>query len=364
MTNKELVKKLLTVILSGLAVIFVFTTVFIGGMGFYLYSQLQIFSEHSGLTFTEMRALAGEAWKAPVMANNDYKNILILGIDSHESRGEVPPLTDTMMLAAMHLPSGQINTLSLPRDLWSDAYATKINALYYYGQERYPNEPERFPAETMAEMLDVPIHHTVVISMSSLAELIDLIGGVEVEIPQGFTDEQFPRPDVDVTVEHDPTKLYKTVTFVEGPATMNGERALEYIRSRHSVDEQGHDLARSERQQLIISSLIQKIMSAQVISDPALLGKLYKHYLNQYDQYLPVVELAALVKQLVPVRQQISLNPHSLTIYPDDENGAIWHPPVRAYQNQWVYAIRDQDTLEKQVQSIFVNESAIISQSE
>ena len=47
-----------------------------------------------------------------------------------------------------------------------------------------------------------------------------------------------------------------------------------------------------------------------------------------------------------------------------DESGALWHPPVRAYQNQWVYAVRDQTALEKQVQSIFTNESAIISQTE
>ncbi len=364
MTNKELAKRLLVVILSGLAVVFVFSAVFAGGMGFYLYSQLKIFSEHSGLTFTEMRALAQEAWQTPVIASNDYKNILILGIDSHENRGGAPPLTDTIMLASVHLPSGRINTLSLPRDLWSDTYLTKINALYYYGQERYPTEPERFPAETIAEMLDVPVHHTVVISMDSLAELVDLIGGIKIDVPQGFTDEQFPRSDVDVTVERDPAKLYKTVTFVEGPETMSGERALEYIRSRHSDDDQGHDLARSERQQLVINSLIQKIMSPDIILDLALLGKLYQHYLNQYDQYLPIVELAALVKQLAPVRQDIALNPHSLTIYPDDESGALWHPPVRAYQNQWVYAVRDQTALEKQVQSIFTNESAIISQTE
>ena len=174
--------------------------------------------------------------------------------------------------------------------------------------------------------------------MDQVGTLIDMLGGIEVAVPVGFTDKEFPRPDVDVTVERDPAVLYQTVTFEQGEQTLSGERALQYIRSRKSGDEQGDDTARSERQQQVITALSSKIMSRELLTNPEILGKLTRYYQETFEQYLPLTQAAAVVRQLVPQRQNISITSHSLPISPTDPEGVISNPPLRKY-SLWVYEV-------------------------
>lgn len=277
---------------------------------------------------------------------------LILGTDELANRGNAEVLTDTMLLATVSLEKGTIHLLSIPRDLWSEEYKTKINSLYSYGKERYPDSPQQFPTEVISTLTNIPIHHTIVISLETLANLIDSVGGISVDVPVGFTDTQFPRSDVDVTVERDPAKLYKTVTFDVGNQLMSGERALEYIRSRHSQDiQQGSDTARSQRQQLIIQALMKKTLSKETLGSTENVANLYTLYMASFNQYISIVELIALSKTLYPYRTTLAFQQESLSIYPEDPNGVIYHPPERNYQNQWVYAIRDQENFKNEIQN-------------
>lgn len=310
------------------------------------------FERVSGLNKSEIYQIIREGWQSQPETNQDgIKNILVLGLDSLETRGDSPPLTDTMMLVSLNVNDGKINTLPLPRDLWNDAYKTRINALYFYGQERYPEEPERFTREVITEMTGVKFQNTLVLSFDQVSQLIDLLGGIEIDVPVGFVDEEFPRTDVDVTVERDPAILYKTITFEEGKQIMGGERALEYMRSRKSGDDEGTDVARGMRQQLVIEALLSKLRQRDVIFNFELMGKLYKFYDDNFASEIPPVELIALGRSLYEVKEKIELKSHSLAIYPDDDNGVIWHPPVWLYGGEWVYAVRDSEGFRAKVQS-------------
>lgn len=316
------------------------TALILGGVA---WIKLNQFIANSGISRQELSETVKRGWSQPVVATNDRKNILLLGVDTLKTRGNSLPLTDTMMLVSMNVKTGEVHTLPLPRDLWSGEYKTKINALYTYGLERYPNEPERFPREVIEQMTGVPVHHTIVLSMEQVAEIIDLLGGIEVNIDKSFTDNEFPRTDVDVTSEKDPAKLYETVSFEQGKHVLTGERALKYIRSRHSEDEEGTDLARSQRQQQVISAVVTKLRQRAVIFNPKLMGKLYSYYNTNFAKYFSPVEGIATVKQLFPARDKIVIESHGLTIYPEVEDGLIEHPPTKNYDKQWVYIVRDQE---------------------
>jgi polyisoprenyl-teichoic acid--peptidoglycan teichoic acid transferase len=315
------------------------------------YLKYRGFYKISGLSLKDSYQLVRKGLKTEVTQTDGYKNILVLGLDTLETRGDAPALTDTMMLVSMNLDSAQIKTLSLPRDLWHEGYQTRINALYFYGQERYPETPQQFPQEVIAELTGLDFHHTLVLSFEQVSQLIDLLEGIEVDVPVGFIDEEFPRTDVDVTVEHDPAKLYKTIEFKEGKQIMGGESALEYIRSRKSGDDEGTDIARGSRQQLVIESLISKLKQKDTITNLPLLGKLYNFYQDNFAQVISIEELIAVGNKIYPARNDLSFTGSSLSIYPDDDSGVIWHPPEWQYQGEWVYAVRDNSQFSQYVQT-------------
>ncbi|HEX7017966.1 MAG TPA: LCP family protein, partial [Patescibacteria group bacterium] len=291
---------LLTLLFLGL---FIFLT--LTSLSIFAYRQLLTFTSTAGITPPELFSTIRSGLAASPTHTNNHKNILLLGVDALETRGTSQPLTDTMIIASLDLKSGHVRTISLPRDLWSAEYQTKINALYFYGQERNPNEPAAFPTEVIQELTGVQLHHTLVLSMEQVGLLIDLIGGIEVEVPQSFTDPQFPRPEVDVTVERDPAKLYQTVSFEQGTEHMTGERALQFIRSRHAEGEEGSDVARSHRQQLVIQSLMRSLLDKKLLANPEKLGQLYRFYQENFAAALPMTEAIATAKTLVPVLDQI-----------------------------------------------------------
>ncbi len=322
-----------------------FLSIFFGltalGLGAIAYGKFRQFSSASGLSLTQVKDIVKQGWNQTPTSTNGRVNFLILGLDSLKTRGDVPPLTDTMMMVSLNLSNGQINTLSFPRDLWHEGYQTRINALYFYGQERYPAHPEQFSKEVLSEMTGVPIHYTVVLSFEQVSQLIDLLGGVEIDVPTAFVDESFPRTDVDVTVVKDPKLLYKTVSFPQGKQVMSGEKALEYMRSRKSGDDEGTDVARGARQQLVLDSVLAKLKQKDTITNPQLLGNIYKYYEQNFAKIISPSEAVSLAKALYPVRNQITTANHNISIYPDDEAGVIFHPEPRKYKGEWIYVIRE-----------------------
>src|SRR5581483_11104187 len=87
-------------------------------------------------------------------------------------------------------------------------------------------------------------------------QMIDALGGVDVDVERAFS-AQYPvndDPDVDAR--------WKVVHFDAGRQHMDGERALEYARARYAdVPQEGSDFARSARQQLLIGAIRQRLAS-------------------------------------------------------------------------------------------------------
>lgn len=339
-----LLTSLLTVLF--VAIMLGFTALAIGG---WAYGQYQQFTTSAQTSTSELLANAYAGWRKTPAQTNGRQNILILGLDALPTRGEAPGLTDTIILASLDLTTGSINAISFPRDLWHPEYLTRINALYFYGQERNPAKPYAFPETVMSEWTQLPIHHTIVLTLDQVAELINMVGGITIDVQEGFTDDLFPRPDVDVTVVRDPAILYKTVTFEAGVQEMTGERALEYIRSRKSEGDTGGDGARSQRQQQVIAALLSKVTQPQTLANPTRAGQLYHYYQTNFNQYLPLPEAIAIAKKLWPVRQDVSFIGHSLSIYPENPDGVLVHPPLAQYGGQWLYTVRNTEAFQQEI---------------
>lgn len=284
----------------------------------------------------------------------DYQNLenlekkttfLVLGTDMVSGREDSSELTDSILLLTLNAENNQVNTISLPRDLYNEAYQTRINALYYYGKDRYPDNPEQFTEEVLEEMLKIKIDHSIVLHIEDLEELIDIMGGVEVTVPVAFTDSEFPRSGVDVSVETDPAVLYEEISFEVGPQKMDGATALKYMRSRHSDNDEGTDNARSKRQQLVLESLVSQL---KTIRDPNTAGKLYRFYLDNFEKYISINQMISIATPFYDnfvnsENFEIKFDNQQLTIYPEDPEGVIYNPPTWQTQGEWLYKIYDQD---------------------
>lgn len=339
-------KKILIVVIV-VFLLFIFGSVFIAYS--IVHNYIQTFEKNAGVSTSSLYRQVQTGLHSTKYTDTKHLTVLLLGTDQLANRQGDPILTDTMLLLSLNLDSGQFSAVNFPRDLWSSEYKTKINALYEYGFQRYPDTPEQFPKEVIEQFSGVPITKTVILRLDQVSDLIDILGGVEIDVVESFTDEQFPRSDVDIRTETDPTKLYERVTFVQGLEVMNGERALKYIRSRKSSNiDEGTDDARSRRQQQVISAIIGQLSNPTVVKDPVLLGKLYQFYDQNFSQQFPLIELVEIANRLRTKMEYIQFSPSSLSIQDEEQSGVITHPPIEKY-GQWVYEVVNPMEFQKEV---------------
>lgn len=270
---------------------------------------------------------------------------LILGTDEVVGSGRTNILTDTILVASYDPVDGVVRLLSLPRDLYFPAWKTKINGLYWQALQVGEARPQDVAGAKIAELTGVNFDGIAVIRLEDVQELIDIIGGVEIDVPQAFTDELYPRSGVDVTKERDPKKLYETLVFEKGKQRMDGETAVKYMRSRHSLQVgEGGDEARTRRQQQVIEAVVSQIAQPEIALRPSLLGSLYRWYSDRFESDVSLHRLGELAGQLeqtrkVPKMEKVSL---SATDFPRPVNSEtlLVHPPEQKYQ-QWAYELVD-----------------------
>lgn len=218
-------------------------------------------------------------------------NVLILGSDRRTVGSEniESVLTDTILVASIGNVDNDIVMISLPRDLWINEYYSKINAVYTnYGIEALKGSIEN--------VMGIPIHYHVLVTFELFEEAIDIIGGVEVNVENSFTDYSYPiegkeKDTCGVPLEESQKKeddeiapwyiwpcRYEAVHFDSGPQLMDGVTALKYVRSRKGDNNEGTDFARARRQQNIITAIKNKALSIETLVNPTKLSKLYESY--------------------------------------------------------------------------------------
>ncbi len=274
-------------------------------------------------------------------STNGRTNFLILGM-----RGEgtdSPDLTDTMLVASYSYKNKQITLVSIPRDLWVSSLKTKINSVYHYGQFKDSHGGGiQLAQSSILETLGLPIHYTAVINFTIFREAIDLVGGIDVNVATTFTDNQFPIEGKENALPI--SSRYETITFAAGKSHMDGTTALKFVRSRHAEGDEGTDIARDRRQQLVTTALKQKIMSPKFLLNRNNLISFYKMLKNHSDTNIderiyPSLVRLALDSYRKPVKKIV-------LSYTPDENGVaiLENPPVTStYLNQWILIAKDKN---------------------
>ena len=186
---------------------------------------------------------------------------VIAGIDTRTP--EEPENTDVLMIARVDLNALTVRALSLPRDLYVEIPGVgydKINRAYDYGSKANDHSWDAGIAltrDTIAANFGVTVDAGVTTNFTGFAQLIDAIGGVDVENPYDLYDGEYPTADYGT----------KEIFYPAGANHLTGEQALEFSRTRHQDGDDG----RVMRQQLVLLAALDRL---QEIADPDALATL------------------------------------------------------------------------------------------
>jgi len=212
----------------------------------------------SGVTAANDRVPAGvgrQLSKRDGMLVSTPTTILVLGTDGGKVAGrEGANRSDSIMLIRTDPGKRRLAYLSIPRDLQVEIpeYGLeKINAANQFGGPA-------LALRTVKDLTGLDINHVVFVDFDRFEELIDAVGGIDVDVPRRIRSNRFDCP-------------YKTAArcsawpgwrFERGVQHMNGRRALVYSRIRHNLLNPAEtDFDRARRQQQVVAATLDKVTS-------------------------------------------------------------------------------------------------------
>jgi LCP family protein required for cell wall assembly len=199
----------------------------------------------------------GDPGLSEVWEGRESLNILVLGVDRRPDGGDQN--ADVIVIAQLDLVSHTLTGVSIPRDLLvtiPGAGDGKINESYNQGVLNSPDDPVAGVArvrDTVESTFGVRIDGYVLVDFSGFEEIVDALGGIEVEVPYAIVDNEYPTEDYGT----------EEIRFEPGLQHMNGELALKYVRTRNADS----DDARRERQIDVIVSILQQGKSFSSIAN-------------------------------------------------------------------------------------------------
>lgn len=204
-----------------------------------------------------------KAQLAPARKKGDEPfTVLLMGTDSRSEADRGRP--DTIILAAANPKTQKVTLLSIPRDTYVEIAGKgkhdKINHAYNYGTGTM--------LKTVEELLDIPVDYYVMINFKGFEELIDEIGGIEI--------------DVEKRMYYRSSDTY--INLYPGRQVLNGEQALGYARFRRDAE---GDFGRNRRQQQVLRALADQAVSLRNVDNVFamldILGKNIKHNIPPQD---------------------------------------------------------------------------------
>jgi LCP family protein required for cell wall assembly len=234
-------------------------------------------------------------------------NVLVMGLDRRPREGQAPARTDTMFVLTIDPQTKTAGMLGIPRDLWveipakdGDGYIEeRVNAAFVLGEVNdYDGGGPGLAVKTVEHTLGINIRYYVVIDFEGFKEVIDALGGVDVDVPTYLRDDLYSESEL--PGDYDPQE------FEPGVEHMDGSRALAYARIRRGSS----DLDRIQRQQRVIFAVMDKALSLDVLGNALDLWKQYKNTIDTDINDAQIPGFALLAADIPPERiVALSLGP-------------------------------------------------------
>jgi polyisoprenyl-teichoic acid--peptidoglycan teichoic acid transferase len=213
--------------------------------------------------------------------------MLLMGVDRREDE---PSRSDTMILVNIDPVAKTARMLAIPRDLRViiPGYGVhKINAAYAFGDaDSLPGGGPGLVLRTIETNFGVYIDYFAEVDFQGFVKIVDSVGGVTLDVPYPIKDDAYPASG----------NNYMRVYFPAGWQHLNGERALQYARTRHDDG----DGMRSVRQQQLLVALREQAVSFNLLGKAGeLLGEVSDAVRTDLSP-TQALQLARLASELSP----------------------------------------------------------------
>lgn len=247
-------------VLAGIASSLVLVATGAAAVGAVVYDRLD-----SNITALDVTDQLGERNNTPKEPTEAF-NVLVMGSDSRNIKGSAKygnkrnaniegQRSDTTILLHVSADRTRVLGMSIPRDslvtlpmcknkqgVMQGGYVGRFNEAFDVGGPGCT-------IKAVEELTGIPVDNFVVVNFNGFKDMVDAVGGVEVCLEEPIND------------------YHARLNLPAGKQTLKGEDALGYVRVRESVGD-GSDLQRIQRQQDFISSMIRKVTSAGVVTNP------------------------------------------------------------------------------------------------
>lgn len=188
----------------------------------------------------------------------EYTTIALFGLDNRENENYTSGNSDVIMVARIDNESKEVRLVSVYRDTMlnmtdlddKEAYS-KANAAYAMGG---PDQAVRM----LNANLDLDIKEYVAFDFNAVAQSVDLLGGVEIELT---AEEIGHMNNYCIETSEVTGRSYKKMEQVDGTYNLNGVQAVSYARIRQTA---GDDFKRAERQRIVLNKMVEKALKSDV----------------------------------------------------------------------------------------------------
>ncbi|MCR5834479.1 MAG: LCP family protein [Selenomonadaceae bacterium] len=222
-----------------------------------------------------------------------YTNILVLGVDDGERQN-----ADTILVLSFSNDTGKSRIIAIPRDTWitSSNHSGRLGELYSWGGASTL-------VREVSSLLSISIHQYVIIDMATFAELIDVLGGLDIYVEE----------DMDYEDENAGLSIH----IGQGYQHLDGAGVQKYLRYR---GEKLGDVGRVQRQQKFIKALYAKVLQLDTIPKLPAIADIFRNRMQTSAEIFDSAHLANVLRKM-------SSDPPSTFMLPGSENEeGIWIP--------------------------------------
>lgn len=237
-----------------------------------------------------------EAMAVPEITKNAF-NILISGNDTYGDVGELSR-SDVNMVVTVNPQTRTVLLTSIPRDCYVEFVCDEQDACLAGASDKITHtglHGINTTKKTVENLLGITVNYTFRANFSSVMEIVDAIGGIDVEIPEGMAVETFYANNTLEGVH-------------EGMNHLQGERALAFARERYAYID--GDNQRVRNQQTVLKAIFAKATSPEIIVN---YSSLLDAFQGAFDTTLSQDEITTLIKYQIQENPQWKFESYQLT---------------------------------------------------
>ena len=224
-----------------------------------------------------------------------YTNILILGVDD-----SLDQEADTILLLSFSNDTGKSRIIGIPRDTWisTRTFSGKIGTLYSRGGAS-------LMVREVSKLLGISIHQYIIIDMQTFADLIDVLGGLDIYVEENM--------------DYEDEAAGLAIHIGQGYQHLSGEDVQKYLRYR---GEKLGDVGRVQRQQKFIKALYAKVLQLETIPKLPAIADIFRNKMETSAEIFDSAHLANVLRKM-------SSDPPATLMLPGSENlDGAWVPNV------------------------------------